>query len=332
MTSEFSQLSKQNGRIVPVLITWDVDPDSWLSPEKRLWAFNTAINLCNNLNIPATFYITAKSAEVYTEIFEGMMAHGHEVGCHGFTHGSEEDYNRMPEEMQLSYIQQATIKLQTLVGRSINSFRSPRVKTSATTLKLLVEHNYCSDSSVCSQRLDLVSSNLINVGWIFSPRQPYHPHQTSAFKRGNMSIWEIPVSAVMIPFISSAFVVLGLSAMKLFFRLLYAEARRTGKPIVYLAHPTEFSGKSGQKKGGRFWKRFATHIRLEYFSPSFIRTHGLRVRNLLYRIDGATLLNDTGELFSYISNFPGVKFMTMSEYVAHLDKQSLVPPVKEAIL
>jgi hypothetical protein len=148
--------------------------------------------------------------------------------------------------------------------------------------------------------------------------RPYHPHQNGAFKRGEVPIWEIPVSAAIVPFTSSAPKVLGLSAMKVLFRLLYAESQRTGKPIVYLAHPTEFAG-VGQREKKTFRERCAKHIRCEYFSPSFIRTHGLRLRNLLYTTDADTMLADTQELFAYMASFADVKFMTMSEYVTRLD-------------
>jgi len=89
-----------------------------------------------------------------------MQALGQEIGCHGLTHTDEEEYDRMPEEMQERYIEQATQKLEAVAGVRILAFRSPRVKTSAHTLRLLAEHGYRADSSVCSQRIDFVSSNL----------------------------------------------------------------------------------------------------------------------------------------------------------------------------
>ena len=69
---------------------------------------------------------------------------------------------------------------------------------------------------------------------------------------GNLPILEIPVSAIAVPFISSALYVLGVGFMKMVFRALYLEARRTGKPIVYLFHPYEFAGeiKGAKDYGG----------------------------------------------------------------------------------
>jgi peptidoglycan-N-acetylglucosamine deacetylase len=302
---------------IPVIITWDVDPDLWIRLEHRLRALNTSLDLCNQYGIRATYFVTACAAHHYSAEFVKLRQDGHEIGCHGLTHETEENYDQMPEEMQRTYIVNATTQLQTLIGERIRVFRAPRVKMSATTMKLLVENDYVADSSVCSQRLDLVSSNLINLGWVFAPRRPYHPHPHNPFKAGHSPIWEVPVSAVMLPFISTTLRVFGLSMMKVLFRLLYAEAKATGKPIVYLAHPTEFLGGENKNKL-KDWRAFT---RLEYFNPYFIRAHGLRMRNLLYRISGQTLIDYTQNLFEYISSFPNIKFMTLGEYVSQYLEQ-----------
>jgi hypothetical protein len=291
---------------VPILITWDMDAMPWISLEKRQWALNAAMDLCHQQGVHATFFFTAQPAHEYPAEFEQMRMQGHEIGCHGLTHGNEEDYNRMSEETQRAYITEATEKLQALTGIPIRAFRSPRVKTSAHTLALLAEHGYLVDSSVCSQRIDLISSNLLNIGWIYAPRRPYHPHHNSAFRSGNIPIWEVPVSAVVVPFIEASLRVFGLSAMKMFFSLLYAESCRTGKPIVYLAHPDEFLAK-------RTWSR--ADLQRKYFTISYIRTHGLRLRQRLYRMNGQMLLDSTKKLLCYMASFPDVVFLTASEYV-----------------
>jgi peptidoglycan/xylan/chitin deacetylase (PgdA/CDA1 family) len=303
-------------KTVPVLITWDIDPDSWVSAEKRQWALNVAIDLCHSLDIRATFFFTAQGADIYPDEFRKMLAQGHEIGCHGLTHDNEENYDRMPEDMQHAYIQQATEKLGALAGRPMRAFRSPRVKTCAYTLRQLVRYGYWVDSSVCSQRMDLISSNLINVGWLLAPRSTYHPHRDSAFKSGDLPIWEVPVSAILAPFISSMLRSFGLGVMKALFRLLYAESHRTGKPIVYLAHPVEFTKpKPRQEEKG---KRKIPFLTRKHLSPAFVRTHGfLFIRALLYRMDGETQIAMTQELFTYMASFPDVTFMTASEYAIH---------------
>ncbi|MFZ5917461.1 MAG: polysaccharide deacetylase family protein [Chloroflexota bacterium] len=298
---------------VPLLITWDVDPDFWLPLEVRHHGLDTAVSLCHSLGIRATFYFTAAGAHLYPERMKTLQSQGHEIGCHGLTHGDEEDYDRMSPDLQDAYIAQATEKLSTFAGATLRAFRSPRVKTSAHTLKRLGEYGYWTDSSVCSQRMDLISSNLINVNWLRAPRRAYHPHRENAFKPGDLPIWEVPVSAAGLPFISAVLNALGPVVMKGLFRLLYAESRLTGKPIVYLAHPVEFRQRKkpnqAQKK-----QRGIPYLNRRFLSPSFIRTHGFRIRKLLYRTDGQELLANTRELFSFMLSFPGIVPVTASEY------------------
>jgi hypothetical protein len=292
-------------KTVPILVTWDVDPDIHIALEQRQQSINAAVELCCDLGIPSTFFVTARVEHISRQQLERMLECGQEIGCHGLTHKTDEDYHQMPEAKQRDYISAAKEQLETWLGAPIHSFRSPRVKTSALTLKLLSEYGYLADSSICSQRIDFISSNLINRGWITAPRLPYQPCHDNPFKRGDLPIWEIPVSALVLPFISSSLRVVGLRLMKLFYRLLYAESRRNGKPIVYLAHPTEFVGKQHRR------------IKREHFSPSFIRTHGFRLRNYLYRMDGETCLGHTRALFSYMGALPGATFMTVDQYVNH---------------
>jgi peptidoglycan/xylan/chitin deacetylase (PgdA/CDA1 family) len=296
-------MPKQSKR-VPVLITWDVDPDQWADLSRREGSLSRAIDLCEDLDICTTFFFTASTADQYPFHIERMIALDQEIGCHGLFHSPEEDYNRMSEKLQQEYIQEARQKLETVTGSAIRSFRSPRVKTSGLTLRLLGEYGFQTDSSVCSQRVDLISSNLINLGWLRAPRRPYHPHANDAFKRGNLPIMEVPVSAAALPFISSVLKVLGLRAMKVLFWLLYQESKRTGKPIVYLAHPMEFDGKGKRKK-----------IKWRDFSPRRIRTHGLMARRWLFQLSGQSLYEATRELFTYIQSFPNVVFLTCPAYV-----------------
>jgi peptidoglycan/xylan/chitin deacetylase (PgdA/CDA1 family) len=286
---------------VPVLITWDVDPFGRRWAEKKQ-TLRTASELCQELGIPTTFFFVSQEATRHPEEIAEMKRTGHEIGCHGLTHGDEEEYNRMPRDMQRRYIEQATRLLEEVAGTAITAFRGPRVKVSSTTLELLAEYGYLTDSSVCSQRLDLVSSNLINMGWLVAPRSPYHPHRENAFKRGNLNILEVPVSALMIPFISSTLYTLRLPLMKALFRLLYAEACHTNKPIVYLAHPVEFG--------------FQPYARLRWSSLSVrkLRTHGLKLRHRLREPNPELRLDLTRALFSYMAAFPGVRFMTMRGY------------------
>lgn len=283
---------------VPVLLTGDVDFSRHHRPEDKQAAFDAMLQAGRSIGGAMTFYFVAREAEQVAEQPRRLAEHGHEVGCHGLTHGNEEEYDKMPAAMQEQYLNEATGILRRLSGRNIVSFRGPRVKVSGTTLALLARLGYRTDSTVCSQRFDLVSSNLVQTGWLRAPRLPYHPDAADACRRGSLPILEVPLSALAVPFISSALYVLGPGFMKAFFRLLYLESRRTGKPIVYLFHPYEFAPEiPGARDYGRNMK-----------------VHGLRFRRHLYRGDTTSRLNWNLQLWRFMADFDGVRFMTMSEY------------------
>lgn len=300
------QLHDDNLRQTPVLITWDVDPSPEVSIEKRRHSLKLTLDLCRAFNMPATFFITAGAAQADSNVLAQMIQEGHQVGCHGLTHTDEEEYDRMPESMQRSYLAEATGYLEKATGHPIRVFRSPRLKVSAVTLEVLTELGYVADSSVCSQRADLISSNLINTGWLTAPRLPYHPDPNNIYRRGSQPIWEVPISAIGIPFISAALSSLGLASMKCLFRLLRQESLSTGKPIVYLGHPIEFASN---------WVQGFT---LKELSPSYIRTHGLMIRKMLYFMNSEKWLAATQDLFAFMSSFNDMKFMTVGDYVAKI--------------
>jgi len=294
-------------RTVPVLITGDVDPTPEVTVENKKKSLRRTLALFGEFGIKATFFCVARSAEQLGPEIEKIVQNGHEIGCHGLTHGFEEEYDKMPEVMQREYLQSATGILETLAGHQIVSFRGPRVKTSHVTQGILEELGYRADSSVCSQRVDFVSSNLINAGWIFAPRFPYHPHEASPYKRGDRKLWVVPLSAIVLPFVSGIAYTLGYNYSKALFDLLYRESIRTGKPIVYLFHPVEFAPNTEKVE-----KRF---------SFKNIAVEGFRFRrsSWLFEQDEKKKYEQNRALFAYMSSFPDVRLMTVREYVRTQD-------------
>ena len=65
----------------------------------------------------------------------------------------------------------AYIRKATNIEQSLNEkvrFRGPRAKISTKTIAILEKLGYELDSSIFSQRLDILSSNLINYNWLFT--------------------------------------------------------------------------------------------------------------------------------------------------------------------
>ena len=291
-----TMLHKKNK--IPVIITADVDYSKHHAQDDKCRAFDRLIEATGRLGIKTTFFFVAREAEQVPQYPKALADAGHDVGCHGLTHGDEEEYDTMSVEQQKDYLGQATDIISGLAGQKIVSFRAPRVKISATAYGVLAEEGFIVDSSVCSQRFDLVSSNLFHSGWLTAPRTPYYPSKDSAFRRGDTNILVVPVSAMAAPFISSATYVLGPGIMKMFYRILLAESRRTRKPIVYLYHPYEFAAEiPGAKDYGRN-----------------MRVHGFRFRRHLYRGTPDERFDWTVQMFEYMASFDDVEFMTMRQY------------------
>jgi len=299
---------------VPVLITWDIDPLTRdermrygipLKEEQNLLlkkSLGLASELTSELCIHSTFFVTASLCEEIEGELNDLIKKEHQIGCHGLTHGDDENFAELPYNKQLYRIERATKILENFVGK-VTAFRAPAVRISSTTLKILENLGYTADSSISSQRFDLASSNM-NPKLVFAPRLPYHPKESDAFRKGSMKIWEIPISAIVLPFISGTLSVFRLGCMKRFFGVLYKESLRTGKPIVYLVHPTEFLASENYGVPASW-----------FFSPRMWRVQGNPVRYFLFRRNGKILFEGHKELFAYMKTFKGTKFMTVDEYI-----------------
>jgi len=285
-------------KIVPILITWDVDVIDDFKHEDNKHSLRIVNQLLESNDIKATFLFVAKTAHSFSQEIGMLIKSGHEIGCHGLAHDDSEEYNKMPQREQRVNLKQATTILQDITQKPIRTFRAPRVKTSHLTQGILENLGYHTDCSVSSQRIDFISSNWINPHWIFAPRLPYHPSPDSAFKKGNRNIWVVPISAMVMPFISSSLKAFRLGFVKFLFRRLYKESVRTGKPIVYLAHPFEFIHRKKNLKKRKY----------------SLKVHGLLLRDKFYVNDPKRMLAMTKELFSYMKSFPEVKFYTVSQY------------------
>ena len=292
-------------RKVPVLLTWDVDPTPEVTVAGKKTALDITAKLLKELNIKSTFLFVATIAQQLKDEVAMLISNGHEIGSHGLAHSDEEEYNKMPRDKQREYLYKAHGILEAITFKPVTTFRGPRVKTSHITHELLEEMGYNADCSISSQRCDLVSSNLINIGWLFAPRLPYHPAKDSAFRRGNRKIWVVPISALILPFISSVLYTFRLKFMMKFFDILYKESLNTGKPIVYLAHPVEFA-----EDTIKFQKK------ISWFNGIF--AHGFTSRAKLYLKGCQKRLEINKRLFQYIRAHEGVEFLTVNEFVSSL--------------
>lgn len=220
---------------VPCLLTLDVHDvpriDRYL---------DNSVEMLSEMGIPATYFVPALIFDKYPQQVKRIQR-PHQVACHGLFHTGEEDYSGMPPAMQRDYIERATGILSSGLGRHPGAFRTPGFRISGTTLSLLGDHGYYADVSVNSGRLGITSTYSKENGWFMAPRLPYHPDLLDPFRAGKLPIWEIPVSAMIVPFTSNAIVAMGLTLSRVFAAGLMAESRIRPKPMVYMSHPEDLS-------------------------------------------------------------------------------------------
>lgn len=301
-------------RPVDVLLTCDIHTHmSGSEPVRR--DLVEARRLLQAVGVRCTFFFPARSAELLRDQVEALRAEGHEIGCHGLTHDPSENYGRLPRQAQETLLTEATRRLTGVLGQPPVSFRAPVFKLSRDTIRVLEALGYRTDLSVTAQRLGVFGSDLYDMKPFFAPRRPYHPTLSNPFRKGAAQIWEIPVSAWLLPFLSNTERLCGLRFMQWFFRALYIEARTTGKPIVFMFHAEDLNAARGAQEPWRLsWRDFI---------PS--RTFGFQFRHALLERDWRRVQQDLVALLRFMAGFPAVRFLTVNEYLPLLEDGHAVP-------
>jgi hypothetical protein len=255
------------------------------------------------MGIPATYFVPALIFEKYPQQVKSITR-PHQVACHGLFHTGEEDYIGMPPAMQREYIERATGILSSGLGRHPGAFRTPGFRISGTTLSLLGDQGYYADVSVNSGRLGVTSSYSKENGWFLAPRLPYHPDPQDPFRAGKLPIWEIPVSAMVVPFTSNAIVTLGSGLSRVFAASLLAESRIRPKPIVYMSHPEDLNRNGPEHTRPKF--NFKMLLPTERGIP-FRQYLSAKTPEQFYRLNCATL--------THLRKKSVIQFLTVEDYV-----------------
>lgn len=198
------------------------------------------LDLYSKHNIKSTFFFTGYIAKLVPNIVKMIIKDGHEVASHGMSHIKENGFDVMPLEKQIRHLKNSKTLLEDISGEEVISFRAPALRVNQNTVIALTETGYKIDSSVSPQRFDFFFSfgSLNKLKWITAPRLPYRTSTESLFKKGNSSIVEIPISAMLIPYIGTTLRIFpGITRISR--QLLNLENNLNGKPIVFLIHPNE---------------------------------------------------------------------------------------------
>ena len=234
------------------------------------------IEIFNKYNIKTTFFFTGYFVEKFPEAVKLVHNYGHEVGCHGYYHDVENAYDVLPYNIQLEQLKKCKANLEKIIGHTITSFRAPALRVNNDTALALSEAGFKIDSSICPQRADFVFSfgSKQKIKWLTANRKPYISKKTNLFEVGDDGVFEIPLSAMLLPYIGTFMRISPTITSTLRF-FLHFESSITGKPIVFLIHPNEvIIEKIKNRKVNRRSKSF-----IGYLIKDYLR-YKLKLKNL----------------------------------------------------
>ena len=158
------------------------------------------LRLLSRYDIKATFFVTGWAMEHYPETVQDIVAHGHEIGHHGYHHEWPDTLNLEEEKVILA---KGTSLIKDFVPEGPIGYRSPAWEFSPNTLRLLVENHFKYTSNMMNSdlpymhRLDGRETSLVEVpvSWIMDDA-PYFLYSTRLTGRSITdpahvySIWE----------------------------------------------------------------------------------------------------------------------------------------------
>ncbi|MCP9464197.1 MAG: polysaccharide deacetylase family protein [Nitrospira sp.] len=202
--------------------------------------------LCQKHRLRGTIFFAGRFAESCPDLVRDCHRHGHEVGTHGWGHGSleeDEDFRLATYEQQREWIRLATSAVEAACGVRPVSFRAPNLRIGETTVRILAEEGYQFDSSVPARRFDMGFGRVHYTDYFWAPLAPYRPSSHHLGQPGHGPIVEIPPSAYLFPINLAALRVLGLTVLTSMIRWI----ARQSPHLVFYCHPFEFLPATDQR-------------------------------------------------------------------------------------
>ena len=198
------------------------------------------LDILERRDIKATFFVAGKFAEEYENVIKEIDSRGHEIGCHGYSHGLDVAENFVDLEVpeQKKRIEKSSEILKGITGQDVRIFRAPYALISHNTMNVLESLGYECDSSVASLRFDFGLGMANNLRAFFAPTKPYHPSNRNIYKKGDSKVLEIPLSAFFTPLTLSGIRTFGAKMACHIFNI----SSHFFDPVVFYLHPYEVLG------------------------------------------------------------------------------------------
>ncbi|MFX1588005.1 MAG: polysaccharide deacetylase family protein [Promethearchaeota archaeon] len=237
------------------------------------------LELYNKFEIKTTFFFTGYFAHKFPNAIKMVYTNGHEIGSHGYSHKIEDSFDLLGYKEQVINLNKSKKILEDLSGDEVISFRAPALRLNHNTAEALTETGFKIDSSIASQRFDLFMTfgSIKKLKWLFAPRLPYKTAEKNLYKSGNGPIIEVPLSALLHPYVGTTMRITPLIS-KIIRYILHIESGMNGKPIVFDIHPNEFLDENKNSSENRKIVR-RSHNYFSYLLGDIIRGK-LKVKNL----------------------------------------------------
>jgi peptidoglycan/xylan/chitin deacetylase (PgdA/CDA1 family) len=262
------------------------------------------LDIYEKFGIKSTFYFVGDMAEKFPEVVKMIIPFGHEVASHGWSHEVFHGFDQMPYKEQLEHLSRSKKLLEDISGQEVISFRAPALRVNTDTALALAEAGFKIDSSIAPQRFDFFLSfgGLKKLNWLNAPRLPYRTAENNLFKKGSGSVVEVPLTAMLFPFVGTTMRILpGITRIQR--KILHSETRINKRPLVFDIHPNEFINEDDEL---RTISRRSSNV-VKYVLFDLIRSQ-LKVKNL-----GKKAIPLYEELISFYIR-KGYQFPTVKNY------------------
>ncbi|MCX7918804.1 MAG: polysaccharide deacetylase family protein [bacterium] len=208
------------------------------------------LELFHSYNIHATFFVVGsdlENPEVANQV-KRLVDAGHEIANHSYSHPL--NFSLLSTADKRNEILNADRILRKITGKIVRGFRSPAYAIDTETLMVLTELGYQYDSSILpthwSWLIRWVESGMAllhfspsasygKIKYARAPQTIYHPDLNRFWKKGNSSLWEVPVSVypyIRTPIHSSFASRIGWR----YFASAVNQISRLGLPLIYVFH------------------------------------------------------------------------------------------------
>ncbi|HEY2956550.1 MAG TPA: polysaccharide deacetylase family protein [Candidatus Eisenbacteria bacterium] len=218
--------------------------------------------------IKGTFFVQGRVAETFPRLLRDLLAEGHEIQSHGYSHRPLYAMDRRALRTELELARKT---VEDACGVRVTAFRAPDfsiVRENLWALEVLAETGFEIDSSIFPMKMSRYGID----GWEIGPHIVHLP--------GGGRILEVPVAIAIVA--GMRIPVAGGGYIRLLPRWLLERALRSvlasDRPVILYCHPYEFSPEEMAEYRGRVGPAF--RITQGIGRASFIR----RVHHLLARL------------------------------------------------